>query len=91
VKTEEGLHSFRVTAFENIIFIQPIPPLRGDVGGCNKTLIFFTNIFIEKPTNTPQAPLKGGIEKVDIPNAVTLTFVSSTLQFPKNQYRFFEM
>jgi len=46
--------------------------LRGDEGGCNKTLIFLTNIFIEKSTNTPHAPLKGGIEKVDIPNAVTL-------------------
>jgi len=47
-------------------------PLRGDEGGCNKTMIFLINIFIEKPINTPQAPLKGGIEKVDIPNAVTL-------------------
>jgi len=63
----------RVIAFENIIFIKPIPPLRGDEGGCNKTMIFLINIFIEKPINTPQAPLKGGIEKVDIPNAVTLS------------------
>jgi len=62
----------RVTAFENNTFIQPIPPLRGDEGGCNKILIFQTNVFIENRRTPPQAPLKGGIEKVDIPNAVTL-------------------